>query len=185
MMWAGAGIAVVAIILLRFAWGRPRRSTWLNALGWGLLALGTMSSASAYGAWGITVAGLMATATALLLLMIAAIRDRAGPKRPSERRANILPEDEPLFLGRRALTFLLTIPVAATVALILSVAARALADLANWHPSNGTILALLLFPIIWAVIASSLLMAERRRSKGLLLLLPACLGGLILVVAGA
>jgi hypothetical protein len=184
MMWAGAGIAIVAILLLRFAWGRPRRSTRLNALGWALLALGIISSASDYGAWGVTVAGLMSTATALILLMIAAIRDRTEPKRPSERRANILPEDESLFLGRRALTFTLTIPVAATVALILSVAARALADMASWHPSNGTILALMLFPLIWAMLASSLLMAERLQSKGLVLLLPACVGGLILMVAG-
>jgi hypothetical protein len=155
MIWLGTLFAILSIGTLRTAWSRPRRSVTLNTVGWGLLLAGLLVSAQAHGAWGITVAGLAATGTALLLLLPDAVMRRVPPK-PALTRS--VPERAPLKLGRRVVTFLLTVPLGFAVSLALAVGGYVLADLAGWHPANSVMLALMLLPILWAIFATLLLM---------------------------
>jgi hypothetical protein len=161
MIWAGTFLAILSIAVLHYAWRRPRRVTALNSLAWGLLLLGLVLGGVADGAWGVTVAALAATATALALLVPDALTARPQPQRGSERRANMLPERAPLRLGRRASTFVLTVPAALIVAVLLSVGAHALAGLAGWHPADSVVLALMLMPLLWAILATLVLMTRR------------------------
>lgn len=155
MIWLGSLCAILSIGVLRVAWSRPRRVSALNLTGWGLMLAGLVLSAQAHGAWGLTVAALAATGAALLLLVPDAIAARAPPKRSAVRSK---PERAPLRLARRIATFLLTVPLGFVVALVLSVSCYALADLAGWHRADSVMLALMLLPILWAILATLLLM---------------------------
>ena len=63
---------------MRFAWSLKHRSAGWNGLGWSMLALAVLLAALAAGAWGMAIAGLAATASALALLADAAMRSPPG-----------------------------------------------------------------------------------------------------------
>lgn len=182
MVWIGSALAIAGIALLRFAWRQKRRSPRLNLLSWGLVGGGVWLGAAATGAWGVAIVSLAATGCAFVLLTHAAITARPDKARPSARRANLLDEDEPLGLGRRLVTFVLTVPLALAVALALGVAGRALAGLAGWHEANGNVLTLFLMPVAWALLAFLLLMVSRRRTQVYLLLAPALFSALAILI---
>lgn len=183
MLWSGIAAAVVAVLLLRVAWSRPRRSLPLNGAAWGLLFAGLFAGADAHGAWGLSIVSLSAIGCALLLLGHAALTARAGKAKPSERRAHALPDrGEPLRLGRRFGTFLLGVPAALIVSLVVALAARALAGLVGWKEADGNVLALFLTPTIWVTLLFMLLMRTDRRGQAVLLTVPAMAGGLLLLL---
>ncbi|MEG3086655.1 hypothetical protein [Sphingomonas sp. PB4P5] len=155
MIWAGSFLAILSIGVLRVAWRGARRSVGLNTIGWGLLLAGLVLGAMAHGAWGITVAGLSATAAALVLLVPDALVPRA-PAKPGKARA--APDRGSLRLGWRVATFLLTVPLGFAASLTLAVGCYALADLIGWHRADSVMLALMLLPICWAILATLLLM---------------------------
>lgn len=179
LAWIGAVAAALGVVLLRFAWGRPTRSTALNSAGWGLLLLGVVLGGFAFGAWGVAMASLAAMLVAFMLLVGAGLRTRGNGARASGRRANILPERAPLMLGRRLVTFLFNVPLALAVALAVALGARVVAALGGWQDANSNVLALLLFPLVWAVLVTAMLMTGRRRVQALMLALPGLLGGLL------
>lgn len=183
LLWGGAAGAVAAISLLRLAWSRPRRSLPLNAAAWGLLALGLLGGAQAAGAWGLSIVSLAATGCAFLLLGHAALTAPAGKAKASARRAHALPDTgEPLYLGRRFATFLLSVPAALIASLLLALAGRGLAGMAGWREADSNVLALFLTPIVWSVLLVALLMKTERRGQAALLAVPAATGALLLLL---
>lgn len=181
MVWIGSVLAAAGVAVLRLAWGRPKRSVALNAAGWALLALGLVVGGMANGAWGVAIVSIVATACAFLALTHAGITSKRNGAKASVRRANLLDAaGEPLHLGRRLATFLLTVPLALGVALLVGLAARTLAGLGGWHEANGNVLTLFLMPVVWAVLLFLLLMTPGRRKQALYLLVPAVAGGIIL-----
>ena len=183
-MWTASLAAIGAVILLRLAWSRPRRSIALNTAGWGLIVLATVAGWRAEGAWGATVAALFAMDSALLFLAFAAVTARANGSKPSNRRAGMLPEaGEPRAIGRRMLTFLLVALAGAASSIALALGARSLAGAAGAAEADANAIALFLMPLAWAVLSVLLLMETRRRRQIALLLLcllagaPAFAGG--------
>lgn len=173
---SGSLTALAGIFLLRFAWGMRLRSRPLLAMAWGLLLASLVLGAWAYGAWGLSVVSLAAMGGAFVLLAQAAISSPRGKGSPSERRANILPDSgEELFIGRRILTFVLTVPLSMAVAMLMAMAARTITGWLNWHDANGNVLALFLLPICWTFLVFGLLMMSRRRSQATLLIVPGML----------
>lgn len=174
LVWFGSAAAVAAILLLRRAWGLPRRSAAQNGAAWALLLVAVALGLAGNGAWGAAIVSLFAMGTAALLLAHAAATARAGKARASDRKAHILPEaGEPRRIGRRLATFAITVPLALIASLLVALGARALAALAGWADADSNALALLLLPLVWGLLAFLLLMLQSRRAQFAWLALPA------------
>lgn len=177
-LWIGAACAGGAMALLRISWGRPKRSLTLNGGAWGLLLAALALGAAGAGAWGVAVVTLVALTGAFLCLGLAGMTARPGKAAASNRRVHMLPEGrEPLRLGGRLLSFLLTVPGAMAVALIVSLAVRAVGQ--GMGEANGNVLLLFLMPILWATLVMLLLLWPQRRRQVALLVLPALGAGAI------
>lgn len=182
-LWSGGAAAGVAVILLRLAWSRPRRSLPLNTAAWGLLALGLLAGGRTAGAWGLSVVSLVAMGCAFLLLCHAGLTSPAARFRASARRAHVLPDrGEPLRLGRRAITFLLSVPAALIVSLLIALAVRGLLPAAGWHEADSNTTAFFLTPVLWSVLLFLLLMKTDRRGQAALLAIPAAAAALLLLL---
>lgn len=182
-LWTGGLAAIAAVLGLRFAWSRQHRSAPANAICWGLLFLALAMGWGAAGAWGLAVVSLAATACAFLMLGRAAITAPAGRVSASTRRVDMLPEKgEPLHLWRRIATFLLCVPVAMAISLLLALAARVLANAAGWTEADSNVLALFLMPLFWSLLLFALLMTHDRRAQGGLLAALAIIPILILAL---
>src|SRR3546814_3589255 len=78
---------------------------------WALLLVGAALGIAGNGAWGAAMASLFGMGMAALLLAQAAAASRPGKTRASDRKAHMLPvKGEPRRIGRRLLTFLVTVP---------------------------------------------------------------------------
>lgn len=183
---AGATAIVAAVLQLRRAWGLPRRSAAANGIGWGLLLVGAVMALAGDGAWGLAVASLAGMTSAAILLAHAGWTAPKGKGRASDRKAHMLPEQgEPSHLGRRLLTFLITVPLAFAVSLLAALGARALAGMAGWSDADGNAMALLLLPLLWGILAFWLLMLPRRRAQWTCLAVPATVGLSLIFIGGA
>jgi hypothetical protein len=186
LVWIGAAGTIAAVLQLRRAWGRPRRSAAANGIGWALLLVGVAFALAGDGAWGLAVASLAGMTAAALLLAHAGWTAPKGKGRASDRKAHMLPEQgEPLALGRRLLTFLLTVPLAFAASLLAALGARALAGMAGWSDADGNAMTLLLVPLLWGILAFWLLMLPRRRSQFAWLAVPAATGLGLIFIGGA
>jgi len=166
LLWLAAALGVAGVAALRFAWSLPRRSAAWNGIGWGLLLLATVAAGMAEGAWGIAVAALIAMGTAAILLAVAGIRSPRGRAAASNRRVGLLPEGaEPRRIGRRFGTFALVILAGFAAAVGLAMSVRSLGGLLGWSEANANALALFVAPLVWAMLATVLLMQTRRRSQ--------------------
>lgn len=187
LVWIGSAAALAAILMLRAAWARPRRSAARNGAAWAMLLVGAALGLVGNGAWGLAMVSLFAMGAAALLLTHAALTSPPGKLRASERQAHILPaKGEPRHYGRRLVTFLLTVPLAFAAALLVALGARGAAGLAGWSDADGNGMALLLLPLLWGILAFVLLMQPRRRTQWLTLIVPALASlGLIWIGGGA
>lgn len=181
LVWIGTAAIVAAVLQLRRAWGRPCRSSAQNGIAWALMLAGAALAITGGGAWGLAIASLGGMATAALLLAHAGWMSPRGKRRAPDRKAHILPkEGEPRALGRRLLTFLITVPLGFAASLLAALGMRALAGLAGWSDADGNVMALLLLPLLWGLLTFWLLMLRRRRTQFAWLAVPAVAGlGLI------
>ncbi len=176
--------AIAGIGVLRWSWSRKGRSLVLNLAGWGLLLLAAVLGATQAGAWGVAVASLFAMLAAALVLAVAAATAPKGRGKAPKRRVHMLPEaGEPLGIGRRLATFALVVFGGLSASIALAIALRVAALAVGWGEADANAFALVSVPVIWAVIATLLLMQERRHAQFLTLtaaafpLLPALLAG--------
>jgi len=173
----GALAAAGAVCMLRLAWGRVQRSVSLNGAAWALLAFALAMGMRGAGAWGIAIVTLAALAAAFFCLTIAAVTAPPGKAHTSNRRAHMLPEGrEPLRIGGRLLSFLLSVPGAMLVAMILGLAARNMAGALGAPEADGNVLMLFLMPLLWALLAMLVLLWPNRGRQLALLAVPALLG---------
>lgn len=170
-LWLAAASAIGGVALLRLGWGRAARSIGINAAGWGLIALAAALAWAGGGMWGASVAALAGMGAAAVLLTVAAARAPKGKAAASNRRVRMLPDrGEPLRIGGRLLTFVLTAPLAMALAVGLGVALRGLTVVLGGSEANANALGLLLPPLAWGLIAYVVLIQERRRVQALVLL---------------
>lgn len=162
--------AILAVLVLRIGWGRATRSTPVNAVGWALFMLAAIFGWAGAGAWGTAVTALWGMGAALVALAIAAISAAPGKARASNRRVGMLPEGgEPINLGRRIGTFLISVPLALAVSLGLSVVVFALSDLGGLSKADSIVLAFFATPVFWAIVAHLVLIRQRRKDQWLIL----------------
>ena len=184
LLWLGAIAAIGGGGVLRWSWARKSRSSSANSAGWSLLLAACAASAVAAGAWGVTVVSLVGMTLAAILLGWAAATSPAGRSKPADRRVRMLPEEgASLRLGGRLLTFALVVLAGLAASLALGIALRIAALGIGWSEADANATALIAVPLVWAVLATALLMLDNRRSQLILLaatslpLVPALLAG--------
>lgn len=186
LVWIGGTAIVAAVLQLRRAWGLPRRSAAANGIAWALMLAGAVSALAGSGAWGLAVVSLVGMATAALLLAHAGWTSPRGKARGLDRRAHMLPESgEPRHLGRRLLTFVLTVPLGFTASLLGALGVRALTGMAGLSDADGNAMVLLLAPVFWAFLVFWLLMLSTRREQCAWLAAPAIAGLGLIWIGGA
>ncbi|MFS0738601.1 hypothetical protein ABC347_16260 [Sphingomonas sp. 1P06PA] len=165
-LWLASALAAAAVGVLRFAWSRPSRSLLWNGIGWGLLLLALVAGAAIAGAWGVSIVALVAILAAFALLALAGWRSPAGRAAAANRRAGMMPEaGEAWRIGGRLTTFLIVIPGGFLAAAALALTMRGSAMLLGWGEANANVAAFFMLPIGWAVVATIILMQDRRRSQ--------------------
>lgn len=176
----GAGVA-----MLRWAWQLSKRSIAANSIAWSMIAAGCILGWAGEGAWGASLAVLSGMTVAGILLMVAALRSPAGKAVASNRRVGMLPErGEPLRLWRRIYTFVIVALLAGLASISVAILINAMGIMAGMEAADRTATALLLMPLVWAVLAFVLLM-QATRKKQILTLLICCLSAIPAFVAGA
>jgi hypothetical protein len=147
------GLSAAGVALLRASWGRRRPA--LTAAAWGALVLGTVLATAMEGAWGITIAWLVATVLAGALLAHAAATAPAG--RAAGGRDPLTTETwrfQASDVGRRLAVFALVVPLGFAAAQLLAFGAQAAARRAGWAEADSMVLALIGQPIVWTLLAS-------------------------------
>lgn len=163
---AVTGGALGGIAVLRAAWARPRRSALHNLAGWALLALATVAGGMLGGAWGVAVSWMVAMAASLAVMAHSATTAprRAKASAPT-RQAGIAPPGEPLHLGRRTLTFLLVVPLALASSVAFAIGLRGALVILGAGEANANSTALFAVPLAWGVLATVVLLCERRKAQ--------------------
>jgi hypothetical protein len=184
LLWPACAAALAGLAVLRWSWSRKARSVAVNTLGGGLLALSALLAGAEAGAWGVSVASLVAMGVAMVLLAFAALRAPRGRATGTERRARILPDaGEPLQLGRRALAFVEVVIGGFAASIALGIATRALGLLVGWSEADAVAAAFFVVPIAWGILACVLLMQQAHRARWITLglstlpVVPALLAG--------
>ncbi|NVD28550.1 hypothetical protein HUO14_11615 [Parasphingorhabdus flavimaris] len=169
----GSACAIAAVLVLRFSWARPLRSRPLNTAGWFLIAVSIAAGWSFAGAWGVTVMLLWMTMAAFFILAFAAWKSPPARRKPSNRRAGMLPESgEPLRLGSRFITFFLVALAAMVSSVALAIATRWIALIADASDANANVLALFAAPLGWTILAFLILMSDSRKCQLAILAVP-------------
>jgi hypothetical protein len=170
---AGTISAIAAVLVLRFSWARPGRSRLLNAAGWLLLALSIAAGWAFAGAWGVSIISLWAMVTAFVILAYAACKSPSAKRKPSNRRAGILPEaGEPFRLAGRLTTFLLIVLSGMVSSVALAIATRWIALLIGASEANANVLALFAAPLGWTILAFLVLMTDSRKRQLAIIAIP-------------
>lgn len=170
---AGTISAIAAVLVLRFSWARPGRSRILNAVGWLLLALSIAAGWAFAGAWGVSIISLWAMATAFVVLAYAAWKSPSAKRKPSNRRAGMLPEaGEPFRLAGRLTTFLLIVLAGMVSSVALAIATRWISLLIGASEANANVLALFAAPLGWTILAFLVLMTDSRKRQLAIIAIP-------------
>lgn len=165
LIWLSAALAIAGVAVLRISWGRPARSLPLNLAGWGALLAALVAGNLGAGEWGVTVAVLVATFTAFVVLASAAAKParkvRAKAVRTSHRGS-----DE-ISAARRSgwLTFAIAGPLALGSSVLLALAVRVLILGAGGAEADGNVAVLATVPLAWPILSFALLMMSRRASQ--------------------
>lgn len=187
----GTSLSGGGLFALRQAWTKRQNQTErqmrrnLTLLGWGgiLLAL-IIWSLSAGGAdrgvaWGIIIVSIQA----LFFIAYSAAQDKTPRKavKPVKIRDQTAQSKITFILIlKRCGTFLLASVLCGTVAFLTALGLHEIMGLAGAHASNSLVTALFFFPIIWAALASFVLITQSRRLRWSVLLGCALIAGLLL-----
>ncbi|WP_417621510.1 hypothetical protein [Parasphingorhabdus sp.] len=169
----GTASAIASVLVLRLSWARSERSLPLNVAGWLLLTFSIASGWVLAGAWGVSILSLWAMVTAFVILAVAAWKSPPARRKPSNRRAGILPEaGEPLRLVSRCATFLLVVLAGMISAVALAITTRWISLLMGASEANANVLALFAAPLGWTVLAFLILMTDSRKGQFAIIAIP-------------
>jgi len=172
-LWLACLMGAGGVAVLRYAWSRQVRSAGWTGAGWALLLAAVVCGWQQAGAWGVSIVTLIATGAAFVALAVAAARAPQGRTAPVARRSTPLPVAEPRRIGRRIATFVIVVLGGAGAALMLALALRSLGILSGWGAANANVAALYAVPLVWAGLATALLMQGERRTQ--IVTIAACL----------
>lgn len=168
-----ASVFVTAgIALVRIGWGGRRRLAWV---GWAMVAAATTALALLAGAWGVAVAGTVATAAAFVLLGHAMWTAPAGRNRPAREPTSVtLPRWRVAGVARRVAVFAAVVPLGFAATQLLAFGAEVAGRRAGWAAADTIVLTWMLQPVAWAALAS----VQMTRPGPAAMVLPALVCGL-------
>lgn len=141
-------LALLAIALVRFGWGRDRR---IAGGGWIVAAIAAIWAVLADGAWGLAVVTLVPVVVALGLLLLAAA---ASPPRASRTAAepSVAISGRPDALARRLAVFVLVVPVSFAAAQLAALGLAA--AITGTRPLSADPVATAFFaqPLLWTAL---------------------------------
>ena len=164
-IWLAAGLAIAGVIVLRISWARRERSAALNLMGWSGFTISCGLAWSAFGAWGVAVAMLVATGVALILLAAAALKPVSAKRRNTAISRTAIEPAVRRSIRARFATFLVAGPLALIASLAAALAARSVVLILNGNEADANVTVLGMVPLIWAILSTILLMGERRRTQ--------------------
>lgn len=156
---------LVGVTLLRWAWdAREPARVRLTLFGWALILMVVVALGWRYGAWGLAVASMPVMLGAFLFLTRAAIESR-----PPARAARATVPDPTVRLhvanwsdvARRVGVFVLSVPVAGIVSVLVGLAVATVARAAGAVESNMLVTMLVVTPVVWSVLGVVLLLSTR------------------------
>ena len=161
MIAIGLILAAVGLVLVRLGWEARRP---LAAAGWTAVIAALVLLAATAGAWGIAMGGVVAIATALLLVLAAGCTSPVKTRRAPREAPSVSIPRRPRDMMRRAAVFLLVVPVGFVAAQWLAYGAQAPARHGGLGDSDATVLTLFLQPVLWlAIMAVQMTRADARR----------------------
>lgn len=142
------------VALLRRGWGAPGGGRW-TAAGWALIVAGLVALGVYGGAWGVSVGAIAAMLAAHLLLTRPALAPiaRRPERAPRDASVTLRPTDARDLL-RRLSVFVLVVPGGMAASALAALALQGLARVGGWHEANSVTLGLLMFPVVWSILAS-------------------------------
>lgn len=161
-------LAASGTIALRFAWDalEPARVR-LTLAGWAAIGAALSVLAARDGAWGLAIGALPVMLVAFGFLLREAIASTAP------NRAARITESEPTVrlhaadwrdVGRRVAIFVITVPIAGAVSLLVGLALAAAARASGAVEADTITTALLVTPLVWSVFGVVLLLQSRAAS---------------------
>ncbi|MEM7004468.1 MAG: hypothetical protein AAF498_01190 [Pseudomonadota bacterium] len=185
------GIAL-GVVALRLAWAKRQEARpWPLMLSWILIVAGLIAWTMHYKDVGLTFAVVTAIITALTLIGAAAFqswsaRDRNQVrKRPSrETTSDEQTEKARLRTAKSAAAVLLAGPVAGALSITLCISIGRLVETNGWSEQDKLGLIYIGVPVVWAILATYMLMARtwRRRATSTFALIT--VSGLSLIATG-
>lgn len=155
-----AGFA--GLFVLRMAWSDTGFARWGVGAGWGLIAVAILAWAI-HGGWdrGTAMGVLAICIQALFFIAHAAWSDRGERRAERPPRRRVAPRTPWVRYPLRVVKFLWLAPVSGAVSLATAVGLHEGLLAAGWHPADALIVELMAFPMIWAGLASHVLIARR------------------------
>ena len=180
------GIAL-GIAALRFAWRRKTRMhSLITAGGWMIITGGLALWGLVDGAdWGIALGTIIFIFVAMILLGFnawSAFRNRERKPRPVDRthESQAFDETPPGVYAKHLSTFLLAAPIGGGVAIILTLSVFKLLQSFGIETANSIVTTFFLTPLLWAAIATWMVIDNAIVRKATLLFCFAGLGALYL-----
>lgn len=164
-LWLAMGFAVAGLVVLRYSWGRAKRSDTLNLAGWTSLAAAVLVAGRAAGAWGVAVVILATTGAAFVALAVDAARPVSARRRAMPQTYHRGKSQPGRRMGSRLLTFALAGPIALVASLLIALAVRALILAGGGAEADGNVAVLATLPLAWPILTYSLLMMSNRRAQ--------------------
>lgn len=165
----GTGLSGLGLFALYTAWKGHAKKQMLSYVGWLALLLALIIWAFAGGKdRGVALGMSVISIQALLFVAYQAFIDKAPKKAPKSKRAKKLhPSEKASFvvLSKRIGTMLWVSVGCGALSFAAAIALHELLWQSGVHASNALVLALFIFPIIWAILSAFALTSQRRALK--------------------
>ncbi|MEZ0495017.1 hypothetical protein [Sphingomonas sp. IW22] len=160
-------VAAIGAVLLRLGWdAREPAQLRLTLAGWAAIGGALAVLTARDGAWGL------ATGSLPVMLVAFALLGREALASSAPARSARIPDSAPSVrlhaadwrdVGRRVAIFVLTVPVAGAVSLLVGLACAAIARSGGASDVNANVLAMFVTPSLWSVLGITLMLGMRAR----------------------
>lgn len=161
----GTGMAFIGLLGLYLAWRSRGAPRWHILAAWGGLAVSLVCWAFAGGMdRGLALGAIVICLLALCFIAFTALSSGKEGRRGVQRRRS-MPDRKGTVWGRlpqKAGFALLAGPVAGLASYITAMGLYQALSMLGWHPANSLVMVLFIFPILWGVVATLVLLSKRR-----------------------
>lgn len=166
-------VAFCGLALLRYSWGKRGRQSFLNLIAWLFIILAlVLWGSNGGGDRGVAVGLCIFVCFALLFILrevFTANTNRNEKRRENEPKRHTT-EKVRFVSAEGVMTFVMNGPILGGLAFLLAMSVHELMLMTGAHVSNSLVLALFLFPILWACLVAYFLIGMNRVVKSMTLI---------------